>query len=342
MSKMVFDDEELRCQVESFYLDAEKFLESTLRRGGQFPWDAVYSFVACFPHDICRDHNLGDFIDYLLEKLNKCDNPHVVSAVINLSAIKIKLNLRRRIACAKEILRHLQTQPELVNACDGVVYSILDMWDAIGNGHKCFMTLLAKYGVIRPAVSLTHKEVQEASNMLRTCLWRVATTDLWDTQNPLWKPTEEYIQTACRKFDITQYGIPGTKEAADFVRRCTILKVFHVICTPFQNPEKQKSVFDCLGLYFDAVTEPFVTIKELEDLIDIPQNSLALFDEQYIKTAMDTYRTEFPESDIRAPRPLLQLSICATRTQFIKNGTLPGVMSKMRLPNLIKNYISVS
>lgn len=167
----------------------------------------------------------------------------------------------------------------------------------------------------------------------------MATTDLWDTRNPLWKPTEEHIQTASDRLDITGNGILGMKERAEFVRRCTILKVLQVIFTPFQCSEKQKRMFECLRLYFDAVTEPVVTVKELEDLTGIRQHSPPLFHEHYIKTAMDMYRTEFPESAILEPRSLQQLSICAARTNFIKNGTLPGVMSELRLPKRIKSFI---
>lgn len=167
---MLFDGEKFRCELELFYLDAKKLFEWTLHSGSQFPWEIVYSFAARYPQDICRDYNLGDFIEYLLEKV--CDKPdaHLIATVINLNAINIKINVRDRSTSAKEILRHLQSQRKSHNVCDGVVYNILDIWDVIGNGDMCFMKLLARYGVIRPEICVTHQEQLDASSMLRTCL----------------------------------------------------------------------------------------------------------------------------------------------------------------------------
>lgn len=94
----------------------------------------------------------------------------------------------------------------------------------------------------------------------------------------------------------------------------------------------------CLKLYIETTTEPFIAFKDIENFL------VAFFGQKHKDLILQTLKDSLTELDPETPtysqpRTLQDLARSKIRDSLTYSGVLPDKVSKLHLPNRLKKFI---
>ena len=94
----------------------------------------------------------------------------------------------------------------------------------------------------------------------------------------------------------------------------------------------------CLNLYVLTLPEAAVSVKDVEDFL-----SLVFFhDEDFVTEVCSDFQEVFPDNPVfSSPRSLKHLCRCAVRDYIHMRSSLPTMLSDVKIPTKIKDYLLI-
>ena len=128
------------------------------------------------------------------------------------------------------------------------------------------------------------------------------------------------------------------RDGKNFRRFLILLIAVDVISRRVQNSQSAQNYAECLLIYFEMVPDPYPAFEEVKRLLSDflgCVNNLEL-----LEPFCQEYASNFPKGQKNyEPRSLRHLARCQAKKTVLKYGSLPVVVSKLALPNEVKDYI---